>query len=178
MMRWKGMLFLRQFTAAVVLVTLTVAAQSAGVAALIEWAKAHLNKGVDRFGWVRATILVVRFTSLIICLHLSEILLWAYFFRWQCLRTWESAFYFSASSYSTVGYGDIVLPPVWRILGPVEGLTGVLMCGVSVSLLFAIVARLVARDEEKELTKMFTRTISRIEQAQADEARAGQEKKS
>lgn len=171
------MLFLRQFIAAVVLVTITLAAQSAGVAALIEWAKAHLNKGVDRFGWVRATMLVVRFTSMIICLHLAEILLWACFFRWQCLPTWESAFYFSASSYSTVGYGDIVLPWMWRVLGPVEGLTGVLMCGVSVSLLFAIVARLVKRDEEKELTKMFSRTISRIEDARADEPTAGHKNK-
>lgn len=34
-----------------------------------------------------------------------------------------------------------------------ENLTGVLMCGVSASLLFAIVTRLVERDEEKELAK-------------------------
>ncbi|MBB6145754.1 carbon starvation protein CstA [Silvibacterium bohemicum] len=172
------MLFLHQFAAAVVLVTLTLAAQSAGVAALIEWARAHLAKGVDRFLWIGAALLVVRFTTLIIFLHIAEILLWACFFRWQCLATWESAFYFSASSYSTVGYGDIVLPQVWRILGPIEGLTGILMCGVSVSLLFAIVARLVARDEERKMTKMFTRTVSRLEGVQADQAAAGQEKKS
>jgi voltage-gated potassium channel len=172
------MLFLHQFAAAVVLVTLTLAAQSAGVAALIEWAKAHLPKEADRSGWVRATTLVVRFTSMIICLHIAEILLWASFFRWECLSTWESAFYFSASSYSTVGYGDIVLPQVWRILGPIEGLTGILMCGVSVSLLFAIVTRLVARDEEKKLAKKLNRTVSQLEQIQADEAAAGREKKS
>jgi voltage-gated potassium channel len=96
--------------------------------------------------WASAA-LVVRFTSLIICLHILEILLWTAFYRWRCLGTWESAFYFSATSYSTVGYGDVVLQPVWRLLGPVEGLSGVLMCGLSASFLFAVVTRLVESSE-------------------------------
>src|SRR5882762_9679945 len=46
-----------------------------------------------------------------------------------CFRSWESAFYFSAARYATVGYGDVVLPWTWRTLGPVESIIGVLMCG-------------------------------------------------
>jgi hypothetical protein len=53
------------------------------------------------------------------------------------------AFYFLASSYSAVGYGDVVLPRAWRSLGPIESVTGVLMCGLSTALLFAIVHLLV-----------------------------------
>ena len=59
---------------------------------------------------------------------------------------WESAFYFSAASYATVGYGDVVLPWMWRTLGPVESIIGVLMCGLSASFLFAIVSRLIDRE--------------------------------
>ena len=54
-----------------------------------------------------------------------------------------AAFYFSACSYSTVGYGEVVLPQAWRSLGPIESVTGVLMCGLSTALLFAIVHLLV-----------------------------------
>jgi hypothetical protein len=79
-------------------------------------------------------------------LHLLEILLWAGFYRWLCFRLWEPAFYFSAASYATVGYGDVVLPQMWRNLGPVESIIGVLMCGLSASFLFAIVSRLVDRE--------------------------------
>jgi hypothetical protein len=63
------------------------------------------------------------------------------------LSTWESAFYFSATSYSTVGCGDVVLQPVWRLLGPVESVSGVLMCGLSASFLFAVVNRLIESSE-------------------------------
>jgi voltage-gated potassium channel len=80
-------------------------------------------------------------------LHLLQVLLWAGFYRWKCFPSWESAFYFSAASYSTVGYGDLVLPQMWRTLGPVESVTGVLMCGLSASFLFAIVTRLVQHEE-------------------------------
>jgi hypothetical protein len=42
----------------------------------------------------------------------------------------------------TIRYGDLVLAKPWRILGPVEGLTGILMCGLSAGLFFAIVSRI------------------------------------
>jgi hypothetical protein len=89
---------------------------------------------------------MLRLMTAFIVLHVFEILLWAPFYRWLCFPLWESAFYFSTSSYATVGYGDIVLPQMWRTLGPVESIIGVLMCGLSASFLFAIVSRLVDRE--------------------------------
>ena len=56
----------------------------------------------------------------------------------------ESALYFSGVSYTTIGYGDLVLLKPWRVLGPVEGLTGILMCGLSAGLFFALVTRIYA----------------------------------
>ena len=145
------MLFLRQVCAAIVLVIITLGIQSAGMAGLIEWAKSHFARGTQALGAWGSAVLVVRLTSLIICLHILEILLWTVFYRWRCLGTWESAFYFSAASYSTVGYGDVVLQPVWRLLGPVEGISGVLMCGLSASFLFAVATRLLdSRASAKE----------------------------
>ena len=97
--------------------------------------------GADLFA-----LLTVRLMTAFIVLHIFEILLWAAFYRWLCFPLWESAFYFSTSSYATVGYGDIVLPQMWRTLGPLESIIGVLMCGLSASFLFAIVSRLVDRE--------------------------------
>jgi voltage-gated potassium channel len=141
-------MLIRQASAAAILVTLTLCMQTAGMTALISWARARLSRKCDTFGPFRSAMLMMRFTTAIIALHLSQILLWAAFYRWLCFPAWESAFYFSTTSYTTVGYGDVVLPQMWRPLGPTESIMGVLMCGLSVSLLFAIVTRLVERDAQ------------------------------
>jgi voltage-gated potassium channel len=88
----------------------------------------------------------------IVILHGLVILVWASFYRTCCFPTWELAFYFSASTYSTVGYGDLILPSNWRLLGPLEAITGVLMSGISVCLLFALVTRLLDRETQSSLT--------------------------
>ena len=145
-MRMETMTFARQAGAAVFLVTLTLAIQCAGIAVLISWARASIERGVARLSSLHAAVLMIRFSTLVIVLHFCQIFVWAVFYRWYCLASWESSFYFSATSYSTVGYGDVVLPGVYRLLGPVESVTGVLMCGISVSGLVALATRLVERE--------------------------------
>jgi hypothetical protein len=128
------------------LVTLTLWLQSAGVAALIAWTRCTLGNDLPKMGSLGSAVLVVRSAMAIVVLHGLEILLWAGFYRWRCLLSWDSAIYFSASSYSTLGCNDVSLPTGWRTLGPLESVICVLMCGISVSLLFAIVTRLVNRE--------------------------------
>jgi hypothetical protein len=140
------MIFFRESVAAVLLVILTLWLQCAGLAALIFWVRRAVAGDLHRFGPVRSAALVVQLTAAVIVVHGVLILLWACCYRWLCFPSWESAFYFSASSYATVGYGDVVLPANWRMFGPLESIIGVLMCGISVSVLFATVTRLVSRE--------------------------------
>ena len=138
----------RQSIAAAVLVTLTLWLQCAGMAVLIHWVKTWIGRGARVATPWHSAILMIRFTVLIIILHLSQIVLWSGLYRWRCLPSWEASFYFSASAFSTVGYGEVVLPEAWRTLGPIESVVGVLMCGMSVSGLFAILTRLLAAEDE------------------------------
>ncbi len=88
------------------------------------------------------TWLVIQTAWGLILIHLVEIAVWAMFYWWQqCLPDIEAAFYFAGVTYTTVGYGDLVLPEAWRLFGPVEGLTGILMCGLSTGFFFAVVSR-------------------------------------
>ena len=146
------MMLFDQIAAAVLLLSLTLCLECAGVTTLIEWLKRVLTRDTRKHGSVYSATLVVKSMIAIVIIHGLVILLWASFYRTRCFPSWELAFYFSASSYSTVGYGDLVLPSRWRLLGPLEGITGVLMCGISVSVLFALVTRLLDRDTQSSLT--------------------------
>ena len=116
--------------------------QCDGAAALIIWIRS-IPRELKEVRVFRCAALVMQTTVAVIVLHGIVILLWASCYRWLCLPSWESAFYFSASSYATVGYGDVVLPSKWRLLGPLESMVGMLMAGVSIGLLFAAVTHLV-----------------------------------
>ena len=94
-----------------------------------------------RFGqWIW---MFIRLAWLIVLLHLVEITVWALLYIWQeAMPDLQSAVYFSAVTYTTTGYGDLVLPMEWRLLGAVEALTGILMCGWSAGFFFAVVSRM------------------------------------
>jgi voltage-gated potassium channel len=140
------MIFIYQVGAVFLLVELTLWLQCSRIATLITWVKRAMAGDIHRWGPLRSAVLVVRVTTAVVVIHGLQVLLWASCYRWLCLPSLESALYFSASSYATVGYGDVVLPSKWRMLGPIESMIGVLMCGLSVSVLFAIATRLIGRE--------------------------------
>ena len=81
--------------------------------------------------------------SFALAAHLVDIALWAVLFRicgeFPGLGT---AYYHSAVNYTTLGYGDLVMTPTWRMLGPLEAADGMLMFGVSTAIIFALTQRL------------------------------------
>ena len=125
---------------ACLLVAATVAIHAVGISVLL---RAMIrSRAMDQSGFRPVTGIVIALTCWLILIHLAEIAVWGVFYCWQgCLPDAESAFYFSAVSYTTVGYGDLVLTKAWRILAPLEALTGILMCGLSTGLFFALVTQ-------------------------------------
>jgi Ion channel len=76
--------------------------------------------------------------------HLIEIGLWAILLV-LCgeFQAFGLAFYHSAMNYTSLGYGDIVMSPAWKMLGPIEAVDGLLMFGVSTAMVFAVIQRIV-----------------------------------
>jgi hypothetical protein len=96
------------------------------------------------------TWLFIRLAAWIVLLHLIEISTWALFYMWKdAMPDLQSALYFSAVTYTTTGYGDLVLPQEWRLVGAIEALTGILMCGWSTGFFFVVVSRMFQADEKK-----------------------------
>jgi hypothetical protein len=113
----------------------------------VTWAIRHVRRAVvlsPGFWW--GTWLFVRLAMWMVLLHLTEISAWAAMYVWNgAMPDMASAVYFSAVTYTTVGYGDLVLAPGWRIDGGIEALTGILMCGWSTGFFMTVVNRLYER---------------------------------
>ncbi len=87
-------------------------------------------------------VLVFAAFMMLFCTHMLEAWAWGGFFR--LLGQFDSigeAIYFSGTSLTALGYGDLVLRPPWQRLGPVMATNGILMYGCSTAFLFLIIQR-------------------------------------
>jgi hypothetical protein len=144
---------LRQIIVAFILVSINVSIHATGMVTLFQWVIRLLPRVEKKFGPSEEIWLLIRIFAVIISLHLAQICTWAGFYTlWGGLEDFETAAYFSVSSYTTIGYGDIVLTPRWRLLGGIEGVTGVLMFGWSTGAIFAVATRLLTTQMERNRT--------------------------
>ncbi len=136
---------LRQILIAFILVSINVSIHATGMVELMNWLMSKRAKFEKKFGTVENIFLFIEIFAIILSLHLAQICVWAGFYRiWAHLKDFESALYFSITTYATIGYGDMVLPTEWRLLGTIEGITGVLTFGWSTGVIFAVASRLMA----------------------------------
>jgi hypothetical protein len=125
---------------ACVLAFLTVAVNATGIAVLL---RGFLKLHPSPTGVWAVSRMLLRMIWWLVLLHLAEISIWGWFYLWRgCLPNAESAFCFSGVTYTTLGYGDVVLAKPGRLLAPIEGLMGVLMCGLSTRYFFVVVSRI------------------------------------
>jgi len=92
--------------------------------------------------WVDFPI-VVLVISFALAAHLMEMAIWAVLFM-VCgeFQVFSTAYYHSAVNYTTLGYGDVLMSPSWRLLGALEAVDGMLLFGVSTAMIFAVIQRL------------------------------------
>ena len=143
---------LAQLASAFVVVSVCVLIHTCGMVILAEWLLKRRAVIERRAGITHLTLLLIAVFSVIVVLHLGEAAIWAFFYQQRGLfPDYESSLYFSLTSYSTVGYGDVLLPQRWRLLGCVEAITGVLLCGLSTAFIFVLVNALIqtrAREQQ------------------------------
>ena len=101
-----------------------------------------LGRAGTRF-W-RDLAIVTTATQIALVAHFLEVTIWAAVLE-LCgeFTRFAAAFYQSAMNYTSLGYGDVVMSPSWKLLGPLEAANGMLMFGISIGMIFAVIQRLV-----------------------------------
>lgn len=150
------MTLLSQLVLASSVVALSVLLHLAGLGVLLAILRRHRAAAREGLAIVLDSAAILFAAFGLFALHSAEIWLWAGVYRWLGLLVdFETALYFSTSTYVTIGYGDVVLPPGSRILGSIEGASGIILIGWSTAFFFSIVDRLklLERGVERELDR-------------------------
>lgn len=76
-----------------------------------------------------------------------EIWLWAVLHRaLGALSDFEQALYFSTVTFTTLGYGDVVLQSPWRLLASLQSVNGVIMFVWTTAVIVALVHRILVHE--------------------------------
>lgn len=124
---------------AIIMMTLTTFIHAAAMVAVISFTQReqgsrrhHLQSKMFRVGG----IVVFMF-----CVSLVESVLWAvpYMIKGMILN-FSDAVYFSMVTYTTLGYGDIVVADgVWRLLASFEAAVGIIMFGWTTAIVMSVI---------------------------------------
>jgi hypothetical protein len=112
-----------------------------GLTLLLRWLRRQPAAAKQR---IRTAVwMLIRVAGWTVLLHLAQISVWALHYCWGgAMPDLATSAYFSVVTYTTTGYGDLVLPQDWRLVGGIESLTGILMCGLSTGMFFAVFSEL------------------------------------
>lgn len=134
---------IQQLALATMMVGVTVIIHFAGLSLLLALIRRRLHGKNPVETFLDNGALIVASAFGLFALHGVEI--WSYallYWVMGAFTAFEQALYFSTTSYSTIGYGDLVLPVGRRLLGAIEGVNGVLLLGWSTAFFFTIVHRM------------------------------------
>lgn len=94
------------------------------------------GKAAGPVRFMRDAVVLVLLSLWLMFAHGVEIAMWAeLYLRLDLIHDIEVAFYYAAVSYTTLGYGDVVLEPKWGLLGAIAAANGLLLFGMSAALL-------------------------------------------
>ena len=107
--------------------------------------------------WVRRpphafkmTMLLLKTALIVLAVTFMSIWIWAFgFLGLGVFDQLEPAVYFTIVSFTTLGFGDIILPTEWRILGGMTALNGLLNIGLFAAMMVEVLRR--ARTEQRNI---------------------------
>ena len=131
------------------LVALTVTIHFFGLIALLRVLTSRADGLHEHQSWIRQGGAIVLVVLGLMAIHTAQVWLYAVaYLSLDALPDLETALYFSTSSFTTIGYGDVVLDRKWRLVAAIEGANGLLLFGWSTAFLISITSRVRALEHD------------------------------
>lgn len=128
------------------MIGITVAIHAFALDLIIHRASSLAPRVKQRFyGWkplITSLVVILVFSA-----HIVEIWLWAILYLLLepvTLLNLPDALYFSTVTFTTVGFGDIVLAPSIRMLSAIEAANGFLLFGWTTAFIFELISKIYA----------------------------------
>ena len=138
---------LLNITIAAFMILLTTAIHTGGMILVLKALRSHGGLIKQRLQgtytyWVGGIVLLMVLVSLV------EVLVWAVtYLALNAIQGFEQALYFSMVTFTTLGYGDIVLDERWRLLTSFQAANGLIMFGWTTAIVITTVQRIFFSEE-------------------------------
>ncbi|MGB5422889.1 MAG: potassium channel family protein [Desulfobacterales bacterium] len=129
------------------LMVMTTAIHTIGMMMALQLIKRQ--EGAQKSRWLRKTNihLVSVIVLMMFFVSLAEVLIWACtYLALSASEGLEQAVYFSMVTFTTLGYGDVLLDERWRLLASFEAANGIIMFGWTTAIVIAAVQRIYFRE--------------------------------
>lgn len=134
-----------------IMVALTVTIHFFGLAILIRLLRNGRDRALHRGQHIGRRMLTIMFVVFgLFGVHTIEIWSYAalYHFVLGTMADFETSLYFSTVTFVSLGYGDVLLPKQWRLVGAIEAANGIILLGWSTAFLVTVISRLQALEHE------------------------------
>jgi hypothetical protein len=130
-----------------------IAVHAAAMAFVIGAARATAAKWQSSAAWHLIAVMIVTIAVLMVA-HTCEIVIWSGAYA-VVGATPDAAdrMYFAFVNFTTLGYGDIVPVPRWRLLGPMTAMNGVLLFGWSTAVIFEVLRTTLRHGDGRSASK-------------------------
>ena len=112
------------------------------------------EKWVKRSHWTRAAATAALVLAMFIAAIVESLAWAATYLALGAFTDAEEAIYFSTVTYTTLGFGDVVMASEWRLLSAFEAANGIIMFGWTTALIVAAVHRFYVSAERDTVTKV------------------------
>jgi polyferredoxin len=108
----------------------------------------------------RLILVMAATVSVLLIAHIIEVGLWSGAYKMLgAVTSRDDAFYFAFVNYTTLGYGDVLPEPRWRLLGPMAAMNGILLFGWSTAVIYDVLRNIAQNQPEANFVRKPTPNV-------------------